>query len=487
LPPDLPSILHHGAVDGVTGSCHELLIDEDHSVLVDCGLFQGAETAEGATATKLEIGFDVSRVRALLVTHAHLDHIGRIPYLLAAGFRGPIYCSEPTAALLPLMMQDALQVGFTRDARLIERFLGLLESLLVPVPYRTWLDVPLPGAPDGRLAVRFQRAGHILGSAYIECALRRAPHGPATRVVFSGDLGAPHTPLLPAPRPPYAADVLVIEATYGDRLHEGRRTRRERLRAVIERCFANRGAVLIPAFSLGRTQELLYELETIIHRHGRRPAAAGLAWEDLEVVLDSPLAGRLTHQHRALQRFWDGEAHRRLAAGRRPLGFDQLTTIESHQAHLNAVAHLQRTARPTVVVAGSGMCTGGRIVDYLKALLGDPRTAVLFVGYQAEGTPGRAIQRYGPRGGYVELDGTRYPIRASVHTLGGYSGHADRKDLVNFVRHMRVKPREIRIVHGDAAAKTALQSELENLLPQARSLIPDSRSAAALSDRLAGP
>jgi metallo-beta-lactamase family protein len=168
----IPKIIHHGAVDGVTGSCHELFVDDDNSVLVDCGLFQGAETGDGGSSERLEIGFAISRVRALLLTHCHLDHAGRIPYLLAAGFQGPIYCSEPTARLLPLILEDALKLGFTRDERLVSRFLGLVAERTRPAAYNEWVPVPLQG--QASLEVRLQPAGHILGSAYIECRRRAA-------------------------------------------------------------------------------------------------------------------------------------------------------------------------------------------------------------------------------------------------------------------------------------------------------------------------
>ncbi len=451
-------IAHHGGAAGVTGSCHEL-VGPRGSLLVDCGLFQGAEAGDGgASAAQMAIDFDLGRVRALALTHCHLDHVGRLPYLFAAGFRGPIFCSEPTARLLPLVIEDALAIGFTRDRQLIRRFLGLLAEHTVALPYGHRVAVP-----DTGFTLGLKPAGHIIGSAYLE--IDAGPGRTAPRVLFSGDLGPPHTPLLPAPHPPYRADALVLESTYGDRLHEGRKSRRERLQAVIGHALEDRGVVVIPAFSIGRTQELLYELEHIIHRQGDRPAAPGLPWNALEVIVDSPLAARFTAGYRELRAFWDAEAKRRIGAGRHPLAFEQLTTIDSHDDHRRAVEYLQRSARPTVVIAGSGMCSGGRVVNYLKALLGDRRTDVLFVGYQAHGTPGRAIQQYGPRGGWVELDGERFDIRARVHTLPGYSAHADQKNLVDFAAHMRRPPSLIRLVHGEAEAKRALAEALRARLP----------------------
>ncbi len=435
-------IQHHGAKDGVTGSCHQLHIDDHHSLLIDCGIFQGDETSETSQhqgQQQLDINFDISSVKALIVTHVHIDHVGRIPWLLAAGFKGPIICSQPSAKLLPLVLEDAFKLSISRQKHLVEQYLKTIESRLVALPYKQWFT--LKDTAENSTKIRLQRAGHILGSAYVEIDVNQ------TRIVFSGDLGAPHTPLLPAPKPPYKADILVLESTYGDRNHENRATRKQRLKAAIDHALENQGTVLIPAFSIGRTQELLYEFEEILD--GQLP-----------VILDSPLASRFTQVYRELKPFWNDEAHERLKAGRKPLAFDNLLTVESHDDHLRMVHHLATSGRPAIVISGSGMCTSGRIVNYLKAMLGDERHDVLFVGYQAEGTPGRIIQKYGPRNGYVELDGERYTIKAKVDTIGGYSGHADQNGLVRFVKGMRHKPQEIRLVHGNKKAKESLWQAL---------------------------
>lgn len=444
-------ICHHGAVEGVTGSCHELFVTTSDSVLIDCGLFQGDEVSEDSGSGNSEIDFSIDAVRALFVTHCHIDHVGRIPWLLAAGFDGPIVATAATAKLLPLVLEDALKVGVTRNKRLINKVLGRVRQLLVPVEYDQWLSP----CPDIQLKARFRVAGHILGSAYIEFDYGKK------RVVFSGDLGAPYTPLLPSPKSPYRADVVVLESTYGDREHEKRRERQQRLKRVISKALNDQGTVLIPAFSIGRTQELLYELEHLIH------TARSDRWKNLDVIVDSPLAAEFTEHYRELSALWDCEAKQRKRSGRHPLAFDNLITIDSHKNHKKLVGYLKESGRAAVVIAASGMCAGGRIQNYLKALLPDPRTDVIFVGYQAKGTPGRVIQKYGPRGGYVELDGVRIDIRAGVHTISGYSAHADRSDLINFVKRMRVHPREVRLVHGEREVrhrlKQALQAELEGL------------------------
>ncbi|GGK09315.1 MBL fold metallo-hydrolase [Pseudomonas matsuisoli] len=464
----LPRITHHGAKDSVTGSCHQLWMDDHNSLLIDCGMFQGQDARLDDEDLALE--FPIDGIKALVVTHVHIDHVGRIPHLLAAGFTGPILCSEPSARLLPIVLEDAFKLGFTRDPKQLDRYLQMVEKRIIALPYDTWFTLLDTGTQSCR--IRLQPAGHVLGSAYVELDVDNA-EGNASRVVFSGDLGAPHSPILPDLVPPEHADLLVLESTYGDRRHEHRQDRNAQLKAVIERALADEGSVLIPAFSIGRTQELLYELEDILHdalddEQPQRPqdgdsndaAGSEVDWPRLPVILDSPLASRFTKTYRELQQFWDDEARERLADGRKPLAFKQLVTIDNHQDHLRVVDYLTKTARPAIVIAGNGMCSGGRIVNYLKAMLGDHRHHVVFVGYQGQGTPGRAIQHFGPKGGYVDLDGERFDIRAKVDSLGGYSAHADQQDLINFVTRMKTWPRQIRLVHGESRAKQALASRL---------------------------
>jgi metallo-beta-lactamase family protein len=443
-------VIHHGGDEGVTGSCHEFFFDDQQSFLVDCGLFQGDEAK--ADLDHQVIDFDLSAVKAVLVTHVHIDHVGRLPYLLGAGYTGPIYCSAASAMLLPLVLEDAVKVGFSASPSMVKSILKRLNTQLVPVETMSWTT--LDSFTGGKLKVKFKPAGHIMGSCYIEVDVKKADHH--ERTVFSGDLGAPYAPLLPAPRSPYACDRLIIESTYGDREHEGRAQRRRTLKTVLERALANRGTVIVPAFSIGRTQELLYEIESIIHQNRERWASRGLPWEHLDVVVDSPLANKFTEVYKKLKPLWDKEALRRVASGRHPLSFEQLTTVNTHRDHQKCLSYLKRTERPAIVLAASGMCAGGRVVNYLKAMIENDAHDVLFVGYQAHGTPGRVIQRYGPRGGYVDLDGRRYNIKAKVWTISGYSAHADQSDLVNFAKRMRHTPKLIKLIHGDEGAKRGL-------------------------------
>ena len=496
-------IQHHGAVNGVTGSCHQLHIDKHNSILIDCGLFQGAERVKINESDNIDehlaIEFDISTVQALIVTHCHIDHVGRIPYLLAAGFRGPIYATQATAALLPLVIEDALKVGVTRNKTMIAAAIKLLKRQLVPLEYkqRQPLKLNLVNQKHSTEAkIKFQMAGHILGSAYIEVELAELKDSLANkisnkhRVVFSGDLGAPYAPLLPAPKSPYRADTLIIESTYGDKNHQDRKNRTKQLKEIIETAVDDNGIVLIPAFSIGRTQELLYELEKIIfqnknthikgsqNKNNKQKQSA--IWDSIDIIVDSPMAAKFTEQYKNFKSLWDKEAKRELKSGRHPLSFEQLYTVDSHQEHLNTIEYLVKsrsysTVKPAIVIAASGMCSGGRIVNYLKQFLTDNTADVLFVGYQAQGTLGRSIQKYGAKSnepGYVFIDGKRITIKARVHTISGYLAHADQNGLINFVKRMRHQPKHIKIVHGDESAKQALAEKYQQMLPSTKIEIP---------------
>ncbi|WP_348815913.1 MBL fold metallo-hydrolase [Halomonas sp. H10-59] len=450
---EYPSIVHHGGADGVTGSCHRLQISPDHAILIDCGLFQGEDLKGQSSFERHQIEFPIDDVIALVVTHVHIDHIGRLPYLKAAGFKGPIICTPPSARLLPLVIEDALKIGFTRDRRLIGRFLDTVQMHLDPSPYGAWKS--LLNDERYKVKVRLQNAGHILGSAYVEIDVEDERASLDNRYVFSGDLGPPDTPLLPDPTPLERADVLVLESTYGDRRHEGRRTRRAQLKEMIYRAQREGGSVVIPAFSIGRTQELLYEIETLLHERqegekGERPL----------IIVDSPLAARFTEVYRDLKPWWDTEAKARLDQGRHPLSFDGLVTVDSHDDHLAMVEHLATTNTWAIVIAASGMATGGRVVNYLKRLLPDPRHTVLFVGYQAEGTPGRQIQR-AKSGSEVVLDRESVLVSAYVKSISGFSAHADQQGLVQFVCGAENRIGQIRLVHGSSAAQESLRKHLK--------------------------
>lgn len=434
-------VVHHGALNGVTGSCHQLFLNDSRSLLIDCGMFQGSD-AKNRDQTNIE--FSLEGIQGLVVTHIHLDHIGRIPYLIAAGFNKPIYCSPPTAKLLPLMLEDAMRVGVTRNKRLIERFLQELKRHIRPLAYERWHKL------DGGVELRFQHAGHVLGSAYVEIEFHDE------RFVFSGDLGSRQQPLLKEPKSPERADFLVLESTYGNRNHAGREDRIHQLEQVLCRTLQNEGVTIIPAFSVGRTQELLYEMNLIFeHMQSSRGCSMLKA---VDVIIDSPLALRFTELYESMREYWDEEAQHVLTYDDQPLVFENLVNISEHGEHRDNIEYLKESKIPAIVIAASGMCAGGRVVNYLKEFIGDPTTDIVFVGYQAHGTPGRYIQDTD----WVRLDGQRYDVRASTHQLSGYSAHADQSDLLRFVEGISVPPKAIRLVHGEEDAKLALTEELQS-------------------------
>jgi metallo-beta-lactamase family protein len=439
-------ITHHGGYLGVTGSCHQLHLNSAESILIDCGSFQGADARR---RTSPEIEFSLDGIKALLLTHVHIDHIGRIPYLIQAGFDRPIYCTPPTAKFLPVMLEDAIRLGITKNKKVVGSLVKSITELIHPVSYGKWQSLP------GNAQFRFSTAGHILGAAVIEIKNKDA------WICFSGDLGSRCTPILNPPVPPERADLLVLESTYGDRIHEGRETRMERLEAILLESLENRGVTLIPAFSLGRTQELLYELNQIIEGIGKKQGSSALSAYD--IIVDSPLAIKLTDIYEQMEPYWGQEAREILTVDKQPFVFNNLIEIDRAGESAGNLEYLKRSGKPAIVIAGSGMCAGGRIMDYLRAFLSRPNTDIVFVGYQAVGTTGRAIQDCQEGKCSVRIDQHEYPVRAKTHTLSGYSAHADQLDLIKFVQGIPNPPKEIRLVHGEDHAKEVLQKKLQEL------------------------
>lgn len=444
-------LVHHGALDGVTGSCHQYWLDSNRSVLIDCGTFQGNDAKAHPNP---EIDFSLEGIEALLLTHVHVDHVGRVPYLLGAGFTKPIYCSKPTAKLLPLVIEDSLQIGFSKNRKAVDYFLKHLSSQIRPLDYGVWypLEAARPGQPAAS-RIRLSPAGHVLGSTIFEI---ETPDGYVA--VFSGDLGPLHAPLLNAPVSPPRADLLVLESTYGDRLHPPLGDRELQLESILCKTLANGGVTIIPAFSLGRTQDLLFALNGIFERISHKCLCDEL--NDVLVLVDSPLASRFTEIYSQLTEHWGDEARRVLTYDDHPLVFHNLVKVGDQREHLQIIADLLESRRPAIVIAGSGMCSGGRVVNYLKKFIGRPTTDIVFVGYQASGTPGHYIQNAGD---WVRLDGKRFDIRAAVHTIPGYSAHGDQADLLRFVEGFGERPKAIRLVHGEYQAKQTLAAKLTEL------------------------
>jgi metallo-beta-lactamase family protein len=415
-------ISHLGAKDCVTGSCHLIETNpgssESINILVDCGTAYGDDP---------ELPFDQfpvhpDKIQYLFLTHAHIDHIGRVPDLIDAGFRGEIICTHATRELLLPMLRDAMSFS-SRTDKDVHRLEILIDDL-------AWgFELHETFTLKQGITFRLSNAGHILGSCFI---LFHFPILQASdyRVIFSGDLGCKDTPILPDPDPPDACDLLIMESTYGNRNHPDRKGRIEALRKLLGKALEDKGIIYIPAFSLGRTQELLYELDRIGPK--------------VPVFVDSPLGLAITKIYSNLADFWDEEAKDLMEMGDHPFDFKGLYAVEKYQDHKN----LLDIKGPAIIIAGSGMCTGGRIVDHLKYGLDDPANDIFFVGYQAKGTPGRKM---------IEK---KIPVKAGIHTLTAYSAHADQQMLVDWVRSMPVPPGEIRLVHGEDDARRALASLL---------------------------
>jgi len=422
------NIIHLGGENTVTGSCH-LLQANGLNIMVDCGLAQGNDSVLTMELWPVK----PSRVDYLFLTHAHIDHIGRVPELIERGFSGEIICTHATKALLIPMLQDAM--GFTDwPEKKIDKLLHTVDELSWGFEYKEKFQL------KKGIAFKLGCAGHILGSCFIRFEL-----SDGFTIVFSGDLGAKDTPILCDPDISEPCDLLILESTYGDRNHEGRGDRIKRLGAALLRAIADGGKIFIPAFSLGRTQELIYELDRI----GTKAP----------VFIDSPLGLEITNLYSALDEFWDKEAKELKARGDHPIDFTNLYSVERFRDHKK----LLEMDGPAIVIAGSGMCTGGRILDHLRHGLDDPKNDIFFVGYQARGTLGRDILKYSKRpGGYVILDGEKLDIKSKVHQLTGYSAHADQKGLIEWVGSMPEKPGRIKLVHGESGAQKALYKTILN-------------------------
>jgi len=435
-----------GAAGQVTGSMH-LLEAAGARFLLDAGLFQGhrAETHE----LNARLPFDPRRLDGVVLSHAHLDHAGRLPLLVRHGFHGPIYATPATRDLSAVMLPDAAHIQ-EKDHEYLQRhgkagpesepLYNLadaveVQELMIGVPYRriTYLRK--------HLALEFVDAGHILGSASVDL---RVTEGGSHRIVFSGDIGRSGLPIIRDPEPPPGPiDTLIVESTYADRDHETVAGAEEHLGEAVRRTAARGGKVLIPAFALGRVQEIVYSLHQL-HRAHRIP--------DLPIYIDSPLAVDTTTVFRMHPEIFD--QRERLIASRVPLFDFSLVHFVRDVAESKA---LNEVRGPAVIIAASGMAESGRILHHLINGIGDHRNLVLFVGFQAENTLGRRIQNGEEM---VRILGQEYPRRAEVETIGGYSAHADRGELRAWVRRLGGPVRRAFAVHGETTALAAMAAIL---------------------------
>jgi len=446
-------ISFHGAAQGVTGSCH-LLGCAGKRILVDCGMYQGSRELVEDNAN--DFGFDPAGIDYLLLTHAHLDHCGRIPLLANRGFRGEIITTAASRELARLVMLDSAGLQ-EEEARYRNRRARRRGGAADAVPLYTTLDTfnamenfgrkafynqPLQLAPGIRAT--FLDAGHILGSASV--LLEVEEQGVARRVLFSGDLGLGGRPILRDPVMPPPVDVVVMETTYGDRPHKDLQPSVEELYEAINATVRRGGNVVIPTFALERAQEILFYLHA-----GKEQ---GVLPEFLQVFLDSPMAISATEIFKRHKDCYDEHTAELFRSGVDPFLFNGLhfTRETAESMAINQVSG------GAVIMAGSGMCTGGRVRHHLKHNLGRERSSVIFVGYAAQGTLARQIID-GARN--VDIFGEDYAVRAQIHTIGGFSAHAGQEQLLEWHRHTG-KPEVTFLVHGEKDSMSSFGARLRD-------------------------
>lgn len=453
-----------GAAGEVTGSQH-LIETKTHRILLDCGLFQGPEAE---TRPKNERFLCVpKKLDVVLLSHAHIDHCGNLPGLYRAGFRGPIYCTRATAEIAGVMMRDSARIQ-EEDARYYRR-----KQLN---PGRPASDGPLYTEDDARavarrfeyvafhqweelsddIRFRFLPAGHILGAAIVELELRE--DGEWKRLVFTGDLGRRHTPILPDPETIERCDVVICESTYGDRVHPEPGNVKQRLEEIICDVSRRHGKVIIPAFSLGRTQMLVYLLNELRNEE---------ALCRVPVYIDSPLAVRLTDIYRDHAEIMDEGVQDTLQHDEDVFDFEGLTYIRSQDESMA----LNRRQGPFVVISASGMCENGRVVHHLKHAVSDENNTILIIGFQAEHTLGRQLVE---RRETVSIFGRHYPLRARVEIINGLSAHADAEDFRWWFSALSRNGGvgQVFLVHGERGA-TAAMAELTRDFSDLPPIIPE--------------
>ncbi len=447
----MANLTFYGAVNGVTGSAY-LLKSDVCSVLMECGLIQGSWEEE--KNNKVAFPFDVHKIDAVVLSHAHLDHSGRLPRLVADGYTGPIYMTRPTLELLEIMLKDAAFLQ-ERDAewenkrRLrsgkepIEPLYTLADveaalSLCEGIPYNTQRQVA-----EG-VKVSFRDAGHILGSSIVELEVQE--QNKSKKLVFSGDLGNSYAALLDEPDIVKEADVLLLESTYGDRDHNPLDDTLEEFAHILNEAHENGGNVLIPAFAVGRTQEIIFRLGEL-YQQGQLKQQA--------VFLDSPMAIATTEVYHRFQQVFNEEDKTTLKRSRSGSLHQFLPSLRYSRTTEESMA-INRIGSGSIVIAGSGMCTGGRIRHHLKHNLWRGKAHVIIVGFQARGTPGRALMDGTEM---LRLAGEDIAVKASIHVLDGFSAHASQTQLLDWSSNFtKPKPR-LYLVHGESDAKIALQGK----------------------------
>lgn len=444
-----------GASIGVTGSCH-LLTTENHKILLDCGQFQGGKEMEKLNEEPFP--FDPEEVECVILSHAHIDHCGRLPLLTKRGFKGAIYCTDATADLLDVMLKDSAYIHekdaewqTKKNARTgkppVEPLYTVKDAenalkLVKPVLYDQLIEL------NDQIKIVFNDAGHILGSAVTEIWVTESDV--TSKIVFSGDLGVMDRPILRNPVKIKKADYVIMETTYGNRLHPANATSIDELISIVLKTVKRGGSVIIPSFAVGRTQELIYQFNMFYEQHPEYSEVL----DKVNVYIDSPMATTATEVFKKNAQVFDEETRNYILSGDNPLDFKNLkftrNTADSQM--------LNNDKTPKIIISASGMCEAGRIRHHLKHNLWDSRNSIIFVGYQAEGTLGRLLIEGAKE---VKLFGETVMVGAEIYNLQGFSGHADQKGLLDWLGGFQVQPKQIFLVHGEEDSKNDFAAKVK--------------------------
>lgn len=436
--PHIAKITFCGGTGSVTGANFLFEVD-GKKILIDCGLTQGSKLADDINWEPFQ--YDPKEIDLLFITHAHVDHLGRVPKLISEGFRGKIYSTEPTRALAHPMLEDTAgilshNIDLGLDKIYKEENIKLALSMWQGFSYHEVVKI------TDNLEVSFFNAGHILGSAMIMFKIN------GKKVLFTGDLGNSPSPILPDTEKMTDVDYLIMESVYGDRNHEEREERRSNLAEAIQDNYKRKGALIIPTFSLERSQELLFELNTLVE-NDRIPV--------MPIFFDSPLAIRLTEVFKQFKNYLNEDAQKAMVHDKYIFDFPGLrSTLQSEESKM-----ISAVPNPKVIIAGSGMSSGGRVVHHERHYLPDPNNTILLTGYQSVGTPGRMIQEGMKR---VRISGEDVNVRAHVITISGYSGHKDSDGLINFVEDMQDSLKKIFVVMGEPKSSMFLVQKIRDNL-----------------------